>query len=89
MNKKGDEFVKTKNIIKDEKKLLKMHQRLSNIRKNYLHHTSKEIVGKNPKFICIDDLNIQSMMKNSILQKLFKNSLFTNLAGSLNIRAKF
>lgn len=52
MNKKGDKFVKTKNIIKDEKKLLKMHQRLTNIRKNYLHHTSKEIVGKNPKFIC-------------------------------------
>lgn len=89
MNKKGDEFVKTKNIIKDEKKLLKMHQRLSNIRKNYLHHTSKEIVGKNPKFICIDDLNIQSMMKNKYLAKAFQEQSLYEFSRQLEYKSNF
>ena len=89
MNKEGDEFVKTKNIIKDEKKLLKMHQRLSNIRKNYLHHTSKEIVGKNPKFICIDDLNIQSMMKNKYLAKAFQEQSLYEFSRQLEYKSNF
>lgn len=89
MNKKEDEFVKTKNIIKDEKKLLKMHQRLSNIRKNYLHHTSKEIVGKNPKFICIDDLNIQSMMKNKYIAKAFQEQSLYEFSRQLEYKSNF
>lgn len=89
MNKKGDEFVKTKNIIKDEKKLLKMHHRLSNIRKNYLHHTSKEIVEKNPKYICIDDLNVQSMMKNKYLAKAVQEQSLYEFSKLLEYKSNF
>ena len=89
MNKEGEEFVKTKNIIKDEKKLLKMHHRLHNIRKNYLHNTSKEIVEKNPKFICIDDLNIQSMMKNKYLAKAIQEQSLYEFSRQLEYKSNF
>lgn len=89
MNKEGEEFVKTKNIIKDEKKLLKMHHRLRNIRKNYLHNTSKEIVEKNPKFICIDDLNIQSMMKNKYLAKAIQEQSLYEFSRQLEYKSNF
>lgn len=89
MNKEGEEFVKTKNIIKDEKKLLKMHHRLSNIRKNYLHNTSKEIVEKNPKFICIDNLNIQSMMKNKYLAKAIQEQSLYEFSRQLEYKSNF
>ena len=35
-NKKGKEYVKTKNIIKLEKQIQQVHRRLANIRNNYL-----------------------------------------------------
>ena len=89
MNKEGDEFVKTKNIIKSEKKLLKMHHRLSNIRKNYLHNTSKEIVDKNPKFICIDDLDIQKMMKNKYLAKVIQDQSLYEFSRQLEYKSNF
>ncbi len=89
MNKEGDKFVKTKNIIKSEKKLLKMHHRLSNIRKNYLHHTSKEIVGKNPKFICVENLDIQGMMKNKYLSKAIQEQSFYEFSRQLEYKSNY
>ena len=43
-NKKGKEYVKTKNIIKLEKQVQQIHRRLANIRTNYLHQTTTSIV---------------------------------------------
>lgn len=88
-NKKDDEYVKTKNIIKSEKKLLKMQHRLNNIRKNYLHNTSKEIVGKNPKFICIENLDIQGMMKNKYLAKAIQEQSFYEFGRQLEYKSNF
>ena len=89
MNKEGSEFVKTKNIIKSEQKLLKMHHRLNNIRKNYLHNTSKEIVDKNPKFICIDNLDIQKMMKNKYLAKAIQDQSLYEFSRQLEYKSKY
>lgn len=88
-NKKEDEFVKTKNIIKSEKKLLKMQHRLNNIRKNYLHNTSKEIVGKNPKFICIENLDIKGMMKNKYMAKDFQDQALYEFGRQLEYKSNF
>ena len=68
-NKKGSSYRKTSNIIKSEKKLLKLNQRLTNIRHNYLHQTTSEIVSRKPKFIVLEDLNVVGMMKNKHLAK--------------------
>ena len=68
-NKKGASYCKTSNIIKREKELLRTIKRLTNIRQNYLHQTTSEIVKRKPSFICMEDLNVSGMMKNKYLSK--------------------
>ena len=70
MNKKeGDSYFKTCNIIKSERLLLKIHHRLANIRQNYRHQITTEIVTRKPKVIMLEDLNVQGLMKNKHLSK--------------------
>lgn len=69
MNKEGSSYKKTSNIKKLEKKLLKTSRRLTNIRKNYLHQTTTEIINREPMFIVMESLNVQGMMKNRHLSK--------------------
>ena len=68
-NKKGECYYKTSNIVKSEKQLLKLNHKLTNIRKNYQHHVTSEIVNRKPMFITIEDLNVSGMMKNRHLSK--------------------
>ena len=75
-NKKGGSYCKTSNIIKSEKELLKLYHRLTNIRQNYLHQTTSEIVKQEPSFICIEDLNVKGMMKNRHLSKAVQQQCF-------------
>lgn len=75
-NRKGGCYCKTKNIIKREKELLKLNHRLTNIRQDYLHQTTSEIVKRKPSFICIEDLNVRGMMKNRHLSKAVQQQGF-------------
>jgi transposase, IS605 OrfB family, central region len=75
-NKKGINYCKTSNIVKSEKQLLKVVHWLSNIRHNYLHNVSSEIVNRKPKFIVLEDLNVSGMMKNRHLAKAIQNQCF-------------
>ena len=75
-NKIGGSYSKTHNIVKNEKLLLKVNHRLTNIRKNYLNQTTSEIVNRKPIFICIEDLNVSGMMKNRHLSKAVQNQGF-------------
>ena len=76
MNKEGERYKKTSNIIKREKELLKVIKRLTNIRHNHLHQTTSEIVKRKPSFICIEDLNVSGMMKNKHLSKAIQQQGF-------------
>lgn len=75
-NKKGASYCKTSNIIKREKELLKVIKRLTNIRQNYLHQTTSEIVKTKPSYICMEDLNVSEMMKNKHLSKAVQQQDF-------------
>ncbi len=68
-NKKGESYRKTSNIIKLEKEILKLHKRLKNIRTDYIHKTTTEIVKTKPSRIVMEDLNVVGMMKNKHLSK--------------------
>ena len=76
MNKRGESYKKTSNIIKREKELLKVIKRLTNIRRNHLHQITSEIVKRKPSFICIEDLNVSGMMKNKHLSKAIQQQGF-------------
>ena len=75
-NKKGECYCKTSSIIKSEKELLKLNHRLTNIRQDYLHQTTTEIIKREPSFICIEDLNVSGMMKNRHLSKAVQQQGF-------------
>lgn len=75
-NKKGGNFVKTRNIIKKEKEIKLLHRSLTNIRLNHLHQTTTSIVRTKPKRIVIEDLNVKGMMKNKKLAKHISNQKF-------------
>lgn len=75
-NKKGVCYCKTSNIIKSEKELLKLNHRLANIRQDYLHQTTTEIVKTKPSYIVLEDLNVKGMMKNKHLSKAVQQQEF-------------
>ena len=89
INKKGDSYKKTSNIIKSEKKLLKLNKRLTNIRDNYLHQTTSEIINRKPMFITIEDLNVSGMIKNKHLSKAVQQQKFYEFRRQLEYKCKW
>lgn len=87
-NKKKGKYCKTNNIVKQEKKLLKITRRLTNIRNDYLHQTTSEIVNRKPKFICIEDLNVSGMMKNKHLSKAVQQQGFYEFRRQLTYKCE-
>lgn len=75
-NRKGTKYCKTNNIIKTKKLFLKVSRKLTNIRHNYLHQITSEIVNRKPKFIVLEDLNVRGMMKNRHLAKAVQEQGF-------------
>lgn len=88
-NKKGKEYVKTKNIIKLEKQIQQVHRRLANIRNNYLHQTTISIVKSKPYRIVIEDLSVSNMMKNKHLSKAISKQGFYEFKRQLEYKCKF
>ncbi|HBI6899004.1 TPA: transposase, partial [Clostridium perfringens] len=88
-NKKGKEYVKTKNIIKLEKNIQQIHRRLANIRNNYLHKTTTSIVKTKPYRVVIEDLNVKGMMKNKHLSDAIRKQGFYEFKRQLEYKCKF
>ena len=88
-NKKGKEYVKTKNIIKLEKQIQQIHRRLANIRNNYLHQTTTSIVKTKPYRAVIEDLNVKGIMKNKHLSDAIRKQGFYEFKRQLEYKCKF
>lgn len=52
------------NWKKAKKKIQKLHSKIANVRKDYLHKTTT-IISKNHAIVCIEDLNIKNMSKSA------------------------
>lgn len=89
MNKKKGNYCKTNNVIKKEKLLLKLNHRLTNIRQNYLHQITTEIINREPRFICIEDLNVSGMMKNKHLSKAVQQQGFREFRRQLEYKSSY
>ena len=89
INKKGVCYYKTSNIIKLEKQLLKLNHRLTNIRHNYLHKTTSEIINRKPMFIALEDLNVTGMMKNKHLAKAIQDQSFYEFKRIISYKANW
>lgn len=76
-NKNKEEVTVTRqNIQKQIAKVQKLHQRLSNIRTDYINQTVNQIVRQKPSYITIEDLNVKGMMKNRHLSKAIAQQKF-------------
>lgn len=64
---------KSSNLIKLEVRIRRQHRHLANIRTNYIHQASAEIVKSKPSRIVMEDLNIKGMMKNRYLARSVAN----------------
>ena len=89
INKKGASYHKTCNIIKSERRLLKINKRLTNIRDNYLHQTTSDIIKRKPSFITIEDLNVNGMMKNKHLSEAVQQQKFYTFHRQLEYKCKW
>ena len=75
-NKKNGGSATRQNIQKQVLKVQKLHDRLTNIRTDYLNKTINELVKTKPEFINIEDLNISGMIKNRHLAKAIAEQKF-------------
>ena len=89
INKEGGRYYKTSNIIKLENQLLKLNYRLTNIRHNYLHKTTSEIINRKPMFIALEDLNVTGMMKNKHLAKAIQEQSFYEFKRIISYKANW
>lgn len=87
-NRVGNKYVKTNNIIKQEKQLLKLNHRLSNIRYNYLHQVTTDIIKREPSFIVLEDLNVKGMMKNHHIAKAVQEQGFYRFRKTIEYKAE-
>ena len=85
-NKKKGEFAQ--NLIKQRLKVQKLHQRLGNIRTDYINKTIAEIVKTKPSYITIEDLNVSGMMKNRHLSKAIQGQKFYEFKTKLGNKCK-
>ena len=89
LNKKGGSYRKTCNIIKSEKQLLKVSRRLTNIRQNYSHQVTTEIIKRNPSFISVENLNVGGMMKNRCLSKVVQQQSFYEFKRQIQYKSEW
>ena len=88
-NKKGESYCKTNNVIKKEILLLKLNHKLTNIRQNYVHQVTSEIIKRKPSFIVLEDLNVSGMMKNKHLSKAVQQQEFYEFRRQIEYKAKW
>lgn len=65
-----------KNYQKQKQKIRLIYRRIKNIRHNYLHQTTSEIVKTKPSRIVMEDLNVRGLMKNKSLSKAIREQCF-------------
>jgi putative transposase len=87
-NKEGRSYVKTNNIIKLESNIRKLHKNLDNIRTDYRHKITTEIVKAKPSRIVMESLNISGMLKNKHLSKAVAKQGFYEFKTMLKYKAK-
>lgn len=75
------------NYRKAKLKLARFHERISNIRKDFLHKLSTKLV-KEYDIICIENLNIKGLMKSK-LSKSFQDVAHSEFIRMLEYKAKW
>jgi putative transposase len=82
-------YDKTKHILETEKKIDNIYRKLTNIRRNYIHHVTAEITNMLPKVIVMEDLNVKGMMKNKHLSEAIQEQSFNEFIRQTEYKCRF
>ena len=83
-----DDYHKSNKILKVEKQIRKVHDKLSNIRKDYTHQTTRKLINLLPYKISIEDLNVSGMMKNKHLSKAIQEQTWYEFRRQILYKSK-
>ena len=81
-------YTRSNNINKTIKSLRKVYYKSHNIRINYIHKVSKEIVTIFPKAIILEDINLNFMIKNHKLSKATNDQLLGTFREMIKYKAE-
>ena len=82
-NKKEKGEATRQNIQKQIVKVQILHQRLTNIRIDYINKVVSNVVRNKPSYIAIEDLNVKGMMRNKHLSKAVAQQKFNEFRTKL------
>lgn len=77
-----------RNIQRQNNKIQLLHKKLTDIRNNYLHQTTAEIVKTKPSQIVMEDLNVKGMMKNKHLADAIAKQKFHEFKRQIKYKAE-
>jgi putative transposase len=78
-----------RNIQRQNSKIRLIHKKLTDIRNNYLHQITTEIVKTKPSRIVMENLNIRGMMKNRHLSKAIAEQKFYEFKRQMKYKCEF
>lgn len=79
---------KSKNLIKLEHQINKVYNRIENKLNTNIHEYTTKLVKHNPYAICIEDLNVQGMLKNKHLSEKVKEAKFYEFRSQLTYKCE-
>ena len=86
LSRKYEEFKKGESTQRANIQKQKLHQRLDNIRTDYVNKVIAETVKTKPSYIAIEDLNVSGMMKNRHLSKAIASQKFYEFRAKLKTK---
>ena len=80
--------VQSKNFYKTRTKYYRVIKQLNDIRKDYRHQTTRDIINKKPKRIVLEDLDIKGMLKDETKAKAISEAAWYTLRLYLTYKAE-
>ena len=80
--------IQSKNFYKTKTKYYRVIKRLNDIRKNYRHQITRDIVNKKPKRIVLEDLDIKGMLKDATKARAISEAAWYTIRVYLTYKAE-